>query len=127
VTSILAAIAAGGALGSVTRFLTVTATTQLFGTRFPLGTLLVNVVGSFAIGFIVCFMLRKFPVHETLRYFLTTGFLGGFTTFSAFSLDVFDLLQKGEVQFAVFYVLASVGLALIAVLTGYAWAQAVTA
>jgi fluoride exporter len=126
VTSALAAIAAGGALGSVTRFLTVTAATHLFGFRFPLGTVLVNVVGSFAMGFIVCFMMRKHPDNEPLRYFLTTGFLGGFTTFSAFSLDVLDMLQRGDTYSSIIYVIGTVGLSLIGVLTGYAWAQAVT-
>jgi fluoride exporter len=125
-TSAIAAVAAGGALGSVARFLTVTAATHVFGVKFPLGTVLVNVVGSFAIGFIVCFMMRKFPGNEALRYFLTTGFLGGFTTFSAFSLDVLDMLQRGDTAGSVIYVIGTVGLALIGVLTGYAWAQAVT-
>jgi fluoride exporter len=127
VTSILAAVAAGGALGSVARYVTVTATSRVFGAGFPLGTLFVNVLGSFAIGFFACFLLRKFPAHEQVRYFLTTGFLGGFTTFSAFSLEVLTLMQRGETQRALLYVLASVVLALIAVFAGYALAQGVTA
>jgi fluoride exporter len=126
VIATLIAIAAGGAVGSVARFLVTTGTSHLFGVKYPLGTLLVNVVGSFAVGFVACFMLRKFPAQEPLRYFLTTGFLGGFTTFSAFSLDVLTMLQRGDTQGTVFYVIASVGLSLIAVLAGYAWAQAVT-
>ncbi len=126
-TSILVAVAAGGALGSVARFLTVTGMSRWFGTGFPFGTQLVNVIGSFAIGLVIAVMLRRFSADEPVRYFLATGFLGGFTTFSAFSIEVLTLLQLGETQRALLYVLASVGLAILAVFAGYALGEGITA
>ena len=116
-------IALGGALGSVARFVTVTASNRLIGTSFPYGTLLVNVLGSFAIGFIATIMLRKYAEAESTRYFLTTGFLGGFTTFSAFSLELLQLMQGGETALALLYILASIVLGLLAVFAGFALAQ----
>ena len=116
-------IALGGALGSVARFVTVTASNRLIGTSFPYGTLLVNVLGSFAIGFIATIMLRKYADAESARYFLTTGFLGGFTTFSAFSLELLQLMQGGETALALLYILASIVLGLLAVFAGFALAQ----
>lgn len=116
-------IALGGALGSVARFVTVTASNRLMGTSFPYGTLLVNVLGSFAIGFIATIMLRKYADAESARYFLTTGFLGGFTTFSAFSLELLQLMQGGETALALLYILASIVLGLLAVFAGFALAQ----
>ena len=116
-------IALGGALGSVARFVTVTASNRLMGTSFPYGTLLVNVLGSFAIGFIATIMLRKYADAESARYFLTTGFLGGFTTFSAFSLELLQLMQGGETALAMLYILASIVLGLLAVFAGFALAQ----
>ena len=116
-------IALGGALGSVARFVTVTASNRLIGTSFPFGTLLVNVLGSFAIGFIATIMLRKYADAESARYFLTTGFLGGFTTFSAFSLELLQLMQGGETALALLYILASIVLGLLAVFAGFALAQ----
>ena len=116
-------IALGGALGSVARFSVVNACDRLPGLSFPFGTLIVNVLGSFAIGYIAAFLLGKFPDAVNSRYFLTTGFLGGFTTFSAFSLDILQQIQRGENLMALVYVLASVLLGLAAVILGYFLAQ----
>ncbi len=116
-------IALGGALGSVARFSVVNASDRLLGLSFPFGTLIVNVLGSFAIGYIAAFMLIKFPHAENYRYLLVTGFLGGFTTFSAFSFDILQQLQRGENLMALVYVLTSVLLGLAAVLLGYILAQ----
>ncbi len=116
-------IALGGALGSVARFSVVNASDRLLGFSFPVGTLIVNVLGSLAIGYIAAFMLSKFPDAENSRYFLTTGFLGGFTTFSAFSLDLLQQIQRGENLMAIVYVLASVLLGMAAVMLGYLLAQ----
>lgn len=116
-------IALGGALGSVARFSVAATVNRLLGVSFPVGTLIVNVLGSFAIGYILTFMLSKFPHAENQRYFLVTGFLGGFTTFSAFSFDLLQQLQRGENLMAIVYVLASVLLGLAAVMLGYLLAQ----
>ena len=110
-------------MGSVARFSVVTATDRLLGLSFPLGTLIVNLMGSLAIGYIAAFMLAKFPDAENHRHFLTTGFLGGFTTFSAFSFDILQQMQRGENLMALVYVLASVLLGLAAVMLGYVLAQ----
>lgn len=123
----LLAVALGGALGSVARYGVVLAGLRLFGNGFPVGTMFVNLVGSFLIGAISAFMALKMPDNETLRLLLTTGFLGGFTTFSAFSLDVLSLLQRGQAQTAVFYALASVILSVAAVFAGHGLARAFAA
>ena len=110
-------------MGSVARYSVVSATGRMLGQSFPYGTLFVNVLGSFLIGVVATFMLRKFPDAENARHFLTTGFLGGFTTFSAFSLDVFQLMQRGENIWAAAYLLASVLLGIAAVIAGILVAQ----
>ncbi|KAF0116325.1 MAG: CrcB protein [Rhodobacteraceae bacterium] len=105
-------IALGGAAGSVLRYLMVSAIGA------PLGTAAVNVVGSFAIG--VLFVLIS---RADWQMFLMTGVLGGFTTFSAFSLDAVKLVEQGQMLQAALYVLTSVGLSLIAVALGVALAR----
>lgn len=118
----LAWVALGGALGSVARFATVRAVAAAFGEFQPWGTLLVNVLGCFAMGCVAALIARKFADADTLRVFLMPGFLGGFTTFSAFSLDTFNLMQRGENGTAIAYVILSVALTLVAVFAGYALA-----
>lgn len=106
-------IALGGAAGSVLRYL------MVFTIGAPLGTAAVNVLGSFAIG--VLFILLG--AREGWQVFLMTGLLGGFTTFSAFSLDTLKLIQSGQTLQAAAYVLGSVALSLSAVALGVAIAR----
>lgn len=101
-------IALGGALGSVLRYLMVGAIGA------PWGVALVNVLGSFAIGMLFVFL----DARTGWQLFLMTGLLGGFTTFSAFSLDTLKLIQQGYLGQASLYVFASVGLSLLAVALG---------
>lgn len=109
-------IALGGALGAVARFLAVLAAGRLLGAGFPFGTALVNVLGSFAIGGLAVWLSGgKAGAASPL---LITGFLGGFTTFSAFSLDALRLWEAGEGLMAAWYVLGSVILSLGAVWIG---------
>lgn len=124
-TQLLLSVALGGALGSVARFLTVSAFARVFSPAFPLGTLFVNVLGSFLIGLVATWLMRKVPDHDVARFFLTTGFLGGFTTFSAFSLEVLTLVQRGDAGWAAFYIVSSLALSLAAVFVGYAMAQGI--
>lgn len=117
-------VATGGALGSVLRYATGLAATRLLGAGFPWGTLTVNVTGSFVIGLFVELIARRFDASEPLRLLLVTGFLGGFTTFSAFSLDAAALIERGQFFLSAIYVLASVCLSLIAVFGGLALVRA---
>jgi fluoride exporter len=120
-------VAVGGAIGSVLRFGVNLAAPRLLGNDFPWATLAVNVVGSFLIGLITAFLAEKFVDQPELKLFLTTGVLGGFTTFSAFSLDVFGLMQRGENSTALIYALASVMLSIVAVFAGFMVSRALVA
>ena len=111
-------VAAGGALGSGLRHLTNLAALRLFGPAFPWGTLAVNVVGGFFMGLFVELLARRFGGSAELRLFVATGVLGGFTTFSAFSLDFAVLYGRGALAQAFAYVAASVVLAIAALFFG---------
>lgn len=110
-------VASGGAIGALVRYGMIQLTIHLHPAPFPLGTLLVNILGSFLIGL----MMARYAQHgsETAQLFFVTGVLGGFTTFSAFSWDILQLLQRGAFVSAAGYVLGSVGLSLLAVFLGY--------
>lgn len=114
----LAAIAAGGALGSVARYITVIGVGRVVGVEFPYGVLAVNVVGGFVIGVLAELMALVWSPGETMRAFLVVGVLGGYTTFSAFSLDAWLLIEKGLYGPAILYILASVILSIGALVTG---------
>ena len=112
---ILTQVALGGALGSVLRYLTV------FAVGAPLATLAVNILGSFAMGVLYVLLFQR--TH--LSPLLMTGVLGGFTTFSAFSLDALKLYQSGQSGTALAYVAGSVVLSLLAVALGAALTERV--
>ncbi|MDE2446137.1 MAG: fluoride efflux transporter CrcB [Alphaproteobacteria bacterium] len=120
-------VALGGAIGSAARYGVNISAHRLMGYEFPWGTFFVNVVGSFAMGFLAAFLNAKFAEQHDLRLFLTTGILGGFTTFSAFSLDFFGAVQRGETAMGAVYVVATVLLSLVAVFAGFMVAKALTA
>ncbi|MBC7156902.1 MAG: CrcB family protein [Rhodobacteraceae bacterium] len=109
----LALVALGGAVGAVLRHLGVLGAARWLGAGFPYGTLAVNVAGSFLIGVVFSALTAREAMH--LAPFLTVGVLGGFTTFSAFSLDALILWERGAAGLAAAYVLASVALSLGAV------------
>jgi CrcB protein len=92
----------------------------LFGPALPLSTLAVNVLGSFLIGLVAALLAEDAATGQPWRLFLATGVLGGFTTFSAFSLDALTLWQRGQPGTALLYVLGSVILSLTAVAIGAA-------
>lgn len=114
----LVIVAAGGAVGASLRHLTGLAAMRLLGVNFPWGTLAVNIVGSFAMGVFIELLARRFGASNELRLFIATGLLGGFTTFSAFSLDVAVLWERGAMATAAGYVLASVVGAILALFAG---------
>lgn len=113
-------IGLGGALGSIGRHWLNNLVTIKLGDALPLGTLLVNVTGSFAIGFFSTLTAPtgRWPASDSLRQFFAIGVCGGFTTFSAFSLQTFSLAQEGEWVYASLNILGSVTLCLIAVWLG---------
>ncbi|HYC05748.1 MAG TPA: fluoride efflux transporter CrcB [Azospirillaceae bacterium] len=102
------AVALGGAVGSVARYLMMGWVGRLAGTGFPWGTLAVNVLGAVAMGALVEAAGRVWAPSPEIRALLTVGVLGGFTTFSTFSADAAQLLQRGDTGLALAYGLASV-------------------
>ena len=102
------AIAVGGALGATARYYFSIGAAKVFGTSLPWGTLLENLIGCFAMGVFAELMDICWTPNEEVKAFLTIGFLGAFTTFSAFSLDFALLHGRGELLMAGLYVLASV-------------------
>ncbi len=115
------AVAGGGALGSMARFWMTGAVTALTGPQFPYGTLLINMLGSLVIGVVAGVTLtpERMGMHPDLRIFLMVGICGGFTTFSAFSLQTLELLQTGAAAAAMVYIVASVVLCLAFVWFGW--------
>lgn len=104
----LALIMAGGGLGSALRYLFGIVATRLLGSAFPWGTLGVNVLGSLIMGIVAELLMRRFDGSETVRLFVATGILGGFTTFSTFSLDTAFLWERNSSAMAMTYVIVSV-------------------
>lgn len=105
----------GAGLGGSARHAVNVAAARALGMDFPYGTLIVNVVGSFAMGLLIGIFAIKSDPGQQVRLFLTTGFLGGFTTFSTFTLDTITIWNRGDVELTVFYVLGSVVLSLGAI------------
>ncbi len=118
-------VALGGAIGASLRYLVGTAALRVFGPAFPWGTLIVNLTGCLAMGILAAILATKSDTR--LAPFVLTGILGGFTTYSAFSLDAVTLWQRGETGSALTYILATTTGSLIAVIAGMALARSVTA
>lgn len=114
----LVAIAIGGAMGAVSRYWVMTAVGRWLGLGFPYGTLAVNVIGSVLIGLLIQTPFFAVSASPTLRALIGVGFLGAFTTFSAFSLDVVVLIERGAVFAATVYVAASITLSVLGLLAG---------
>jgi fluoride exporter len=111
-------VAVGGALGSAARYGVNVWSGRLFGAEFPWHTFIVNVIGCFTMGALVGLMAFKLNINNEMRAFLTTGILGGFTTFSAFSLDFALLVERKTYGAALAYGVGSVMFSLIAVFAG---------
>ena len=116
----------GGGIGAALRHGVNIGAARLFGTSFPFGPLSVNIIGCLAMGLLAGYFAFKGDLSQNWRLFLTTGILGGFTTFSAFSLDVAVLYERGEIGLAATYVLASVMVSLMAVFAGLALMRSLT-
>ncbi len=92
----------------------------MLGTAFPYGTLLINITGSFIMGLVAAYFAFKGGASQHWRLFLTTGILGGYTTFSAFSLDAALLYERGQIGMAALYVIASVAISIVGLFAGLA-------
>lgn len=120
---LLAYIGVGSALGGIARFLLSAALQQRASTSFPLGTLAVNITGSLLLGFLLRYSLSTPAVSAELRAMLTTGFCGGYTTFSTFSYETAVLLEDGDYRRASVYMAASVLASLAGMFLGFAGAR----
>jgi CrcB protein len=114
----LLAIACGGALGALARHKVGSVAMLLFGSGFPYGTIIVNIVGSFLLGLLAGGLVFKFSLPQEARAFLMVGFCGAFTTFSAFALDFATLMERGNPTLAGVYVALSVVGAILAMFGG---------
>lgn len=110
----------GGGLGSMLRHGMNMLCARLFGTAFPWGTFVINITGSTVMGLIAGYLAFRGDAAQPWRLFLMTGILGGYTTFSAFSLDAMLLYERGEFGLAVAYVAGSVGIAVAGLAGGLA-------
>jgi CrcB protein len=110
----------GGGVGAAIRHGMNIGAARSLGTAFPYGTLIINVTGSLVMGLIAGYFALKGDASQQWRLFLTTGILGGYTTFSAFSLDAALLYERGEVSAAAIYVIASVALSIAGLFAGFA-------
>jgi len=116
-------VALGGAAGSAARYLLALFVQQRVGTSFPVGTLLVNITGSFLLGFLIRYSLATPAISAETRALLTTGFCGGYTTFSTFSYETMMLFEEGAHGRALGYVLASLLLSLAGTVAGFGVAR----
>jgi CrcB protein len=120
-------IAAGGALGSVLRFLLSGVIQRSAPVGFPSGTLIVNITGSLLLGLLMSYMLGSGVASPAVRALLTTGFCGGYTTFSTFSYETISLLEDGDWRRAALYMSLSLVCSLVAVWLGIAAGRQVLA
>ena len=111
-------VAMGGAIGSSGRYMAGVLATRLLGINFPWGTMIVNIVGAFTMGVLVSLLAVRFSVGNEVRAFLAVGLLGGFTTFSSFTLDAVYLLEKKQYASALSYMSVSVIGGLLALFLG---------
>jgi fluoride exporter len=116
-------VMAGGAVGAALRYMVGTALNLRAGEGWPWGTFSVNIVGGFAMGILAALMLRG-SASDMLRLFIGVGLLGGFTTFSAFSLEGYQMVQRGQFGLLSAYVLASVLGSIAALAAGFALVRA---
>jgi len=110
----------GGGLGASLRHAVNMMCTRILGTAFPWGTFIINITGSTVMGLIAGYLAFKGGASQHWRLFLMTGILGGYTTFSAFSLDTALLYERGEVGLALLYVLGSVAVSIAGLFAGLA-------
>ena len=111
-------IATGGALGSVLRFF-ISYIFKIYFVYFPVGTLFVNITGSFLAGLFISYLNNKEISEIIIKYFFIIGFLGSFTTFSAFSIENIELIKQNEIALSLFYIIVSIILSISAAFAGF--------
>ncbi len=111
-------IMVGGGIGSLARYLAASAVMSRFGGKFPLGTLVVNVTGSFLIGFLMTTLTERYKLDPAWRLFLVVGMLGGYTTFSSFEWETFATVRDGSLWMGLLNIVSSVMLGYVAVWVG---------
>jgi fluoride exporter len=111
-------VLAGGGVGSLARYAAGTAIVERFGSRFPVGTMTINITGSFLIGLIMTLLTERLPGDLNWRPLLVTGFLGGYTTFSSFEWETYATIRHGGFWIGMANVVGSVGLGYAAVWLG---------
>lgn len=126
----IAYAALGGAIGASGRYLVGLLAVRLFGLGFPYGTFIVNIIGALLMGVLIEALALRFQGSSELRTLLATGVLGGFTTFSAFSLEVANMIERDQWSVALFYACASVIFSVAALFAGlylgrYLWGASV--
>ena len=113
-------VAIGGALGASLRFIISNFLKNYFS-YFPVGTLFVNVLGSLCIGILASYLFNKEISLEIIKYFLIIGFLGSFTTFSAFSIETIDMFKNGKIFMSFTYIFLSIFLSIFAAYIGISY------
>src|SRR4026208_2503478 len=116
-------IGLAGFIGTLSRYWMSGVIAKRYGETFPMGTLVVNLVGCFLVGLLFYLLQERFLVNQTVRTVILIGFLGGFTTFSSFGLQTFTLLQDGEFGLAVLNILGANLIGLVLVWAGYTLAR----
>ena len=114
----ITAIFLGGGIGAVLRYLTGIVISAYLKTNFPAATFFVNIIGCFILGFLFVFFIEKSQINPALKLLLTTGFCGGLTTFSTFSLEIFNMIQDTQYTTAILYIGTSLIIGLLAVFLG---------
>jgi CrcB protein len=112
------AVGCGGFIGAVSRYLLSMFINRSNNSGFPISTLIINILGSFLIGLLTEILINLYPNNKKMQLFLTTGILGGFTTFSTFSLETINLYQNGNTIFAITNVVLSIAFCLVGVVLG---------
>ena len=105
--ALIISIFAGGGLGALLRYGIISNISKILPSTFPYGTLTVNILGALLIGIVYSLLSQKISISENLKLFITVGFLGGFTTFSTFNLDFFQLIESSKIAAAMIYALGT--------------------